>query len=59
MGEKVTLFVLDRKMNTVVLELEQWQFKQLQIKPEQVKKHKSRRSLNNEITEFIGTTVNN
>jgi hypothetical protein len=60
MPEKLTpLMIIDSKMNTVIVELEPWQFKQLQIKTEDVKKHKSRRALNAEISEYLGTTVNN
>lgn len=51
----IHLLVVDEKMNTCELSLEPWQFKQLQIKNENVKKHKSRRALNEEITIFLNS----
>ena len=56
--KRITLMVIDEKMNSVILDLEPWQFKQLAIKPEQVVKHKSKRALQMDITEFISKSDN-
>ena len=57
-NKTVRLMVIDEKMNSVILDLEQWQFKQLAIKPENVVKHKSKRALQMDITEFISKSDN-
>lgn len=47
------IMIIDAKMNSVVIESNQHSLKLLGIKPENVKKNKSRRQLNLEITNFI------
>lgn len=53
------IMIIDGKMNSVVIESNQHTLKALGIKPENVKNHKSRRQLNNEITQFIDNFVKN
>lgn len=55
--KNIRLLLVDEKMNTVEIEIEQWQFRNLGIKQENVKKHKSKTALNKEIADFILSTV--
>lgn len=47
------VIIIDKKMNTVVVEVNPMILKSLGIKQDDVKKHKSRRQLDIEITDFL------
>ena len=51
--EKIRLLLIDEKMNSIIVELEPWQFKQLHINKDDIKKHKSRSSLNKSVATFL------
>lgn len=56
MAQKIKVLLLDEKMNTAEIEIEQWLFKQLRITSDIVKKHNSKSSLNKCITEFVNNS---
>ena len=49
------VIIIDEKMNSVQIELNETILKNIGVIAENVKKHKSRRQLNIEITEFLKT----
>lgn len=51
--DKLKLMMIDSKMNSYIVELEPWQFKQLNVDLEKVKRHKGKRELHHEIANFI------
>lgn len=53
MSRTVKVIIVDKDRNTVVADMDQWLFDRLNIKSENIKKHKSQSALTKEITEFI------
>lgn len=53
--ERVELLIIDKNKNSVVVELEKWQIKGLGITKEKVKTHKTKGSIQKELTEFFKT----
>lgn len=53
--EKIELLIIDKNKNSVMVELEKWQFKGLGINKENVKAHKTKGSIQKELTEFFKT----
>lgn len=47
------IIIIDEKMNTCEIEVNQNILKGLGVKPENVKKHKSRRQLDKEISDYL------
>ena len=45
--------IIDKKMNLVEVELNYFEYRNLQINSEEVKKYKSKRELNKRITDFL------
>lgn len=50
---KIRLLVIDQKMNSVDVEMEDWQFKNLGIKAENIKKHSGITALKKDISAFF------
>lgn len=50
---KLKLLVIDNKMNSVEVEIEEWVFKQMGISPKDINQNKSKSALNRSVTEFL------
>lgn len=53
LSNKVKVLIIDENNNSVITEMDVWLYKRLNIKKEDIKTHRSRNSLNKEVTEFI------
>lgn len=56
--KKLKILIIDKDMCSVEIEIERWLFKQLNIEAAAVKKHKSKSSLNSEVTNFLKNLEN-